>query len=138
MAVIGQRWLGMERAMGIEPTTQAWEAIAVCLTPINQHVASRCLPFIATDQSRKDVHYFVTERDLSLMLSGLKPSNKVRTVFVGKGGKALVTRDLYVDDPAAVEQFFKTQTLPDVFTDIATTVTVATPASGCDPSQRSP
>jgi hypothetical protein len=26
LAGIGQRWLGVERAMGIEPTAQAWEA----------------------------------------------------------------------------------------------------------------
>jgi hypothetical protein len=93
---------------------------------------------VSLQARRKDVHYVIAERNLSSMLSGLTPTNKVQTVFVSKGGRALVSPDLYVDDPAPIELFFKTQKLPDALIDIVTMATVAIPNGACDSNRHSP
>ncbi|MCC7404824.1 MAG: hypothetical protein IT288_10545 [Bdellovibrionales bacterium] len=63
--------------------------------------------FTTLQQRNPNVNFFTIQYDLSNLLDGLKKTTKDRTVFVGKGGEALEMQGLFVDDPSALETFFK-------------------------------
>lgn len=85
----------------------------------------------ALEARRHDVRYAVSFRDLSEFFSGLKSSERLRTVFLGNGGAALVFDGLFVDDPAPIELYFQSGTLPKMASEELTQVKLALRIESC-------
>jgi hypothetical protein len=80
---------------------------------------------------RSDVRYAVVTQDLSRLLAGLQAGAALRTVFLSRGGLALLNRGLYVDDPAPVEAYFATRIMPPSLQGILQPLTLARRPGAC-------
>ena len=65
--------------------------------------------FTTLSKTKPNVHFMTANEDLASFLKGLKKLNRLRVIFLSKGGRALESEYLYSDDPGPVVAFFESK-----------------------------